>query len=378
MHGPLDESGARFGGLPRRPERVPAGDLLEHDPASALAVARGEKAESGLHALRLVLGGSGELLDGERRRRDHEQRLDGAREAVDGVVDQAKAQAALFHTVISSKGAACPMAISPALRKLEQGEEGDGLLDPRERLDLLVEDEAAAAAKDRAEALEEERDRREGQRDVAERRRRRFRSERAQSSRQRFRLLGSERTLGHGRERRRSEAEEAVGLGVELVLEPARGGAEAPVLGQELGELARGVVGVEVLERHLFLLREEPARFQLQERGDEDEELAVHLEILAALLQECEDDLDDLDVRKLELLLEDEREQEVERPLEGVEVERELCDGGHGANRIFSGGRGLSAPSSSAPAAEPWAAVAPRSRSGAATRRTPRSRARRG
>src|SRR4029079_12727795 len=40
LHRPLDESGARLGGLPRRPKRVTAGDLLEHDPASAFAVAR--------------------------------------------------------------------------------------------------------------------------------------------------------------------------------------------------------------------------------------------------------------------------------------------------------------------------------------------------
>src|SRR4029079_803343 len=194
------------------------------------------------------------------------------------------------------------------LSKLEQRKEGDRLLDSRECLDLLVEDEAAAAAEHRAEAFEKERDRREGQRDVAERRRGRFRRESPQRGGQRLGLLRSERTLGHWRERSRAEAEEAVGLGVEPFPEPARGAAEAPVLGKKLGELARGVVGVEVLEWHLVLLREEPARFQLQERCNQDEELAVHLEILAALLQEREDNLDDLDIRELELLLEDERE----------------------------------------------------------------------
>ena len=182
-------------------------------------------------------------------------------------------------------------------------------------------------------------------------------------------LLGRERPLRHRRERRRAEAEVAVRLGVELLLEPARGSAEAPILRQPLGELARSVVGIEVLERHLLFLREEPARLQLEERGDEDEELAVDLQIAdRRSLQKRQHDLDDLDVRELELLLENERQKEVEGPFEGVEVERELCDGAHRHNSMVSGGRGLWERSSSAPAAERWAAGAPTSRAGAATR----------
>src|SRR4029450_9818008 len=115
-----------------------------------------------------------------------------------------------------------------------------------------------------------------------------------------------------------------------------------------------------------FLLREEAARLQLEQRGDEDEELAVDLEILSPLGEEGQDDLDDLDVSTLGLFLQDEGEQEVEWALEGVEIERELCHGAHRQHSMFSGGRGLSARSSSAPGAEPWASASPTSRTAAA------------
>ena len=75
-----------------------------------------------------------------------------------------------------------------------------------------------------------------------------------------------------------------------------------------------------------------------------------------------------LSVRELELLLEDEGEEQVEGALEGVEVERELCDGAHRANSMVSGGRGLSARSSSGPGAARSAAGVPRPPAGAATR----------
>src|SRR4029453_2995460 len=159
--------------------------------------------------------------------------------------------------------------------------------------------------------------------------------------------------------------------GVQLVLEPPGGGPEAPVLGEPLGELAGGVVGGEIPEGPLLFLREEAACFQLEQGGDEDEKLAVDLEVAAPLLQEREHDLDDFDVGELELFLQDERQKEDERPLDRMKVERKLSDGAHRPNSMVSGGRGLSAQSSSAPAAGRWASGAPRSRADAATTVTP-------
>src|SRR5207248_2427211 len=91
--------------------------------------------------------------------------------------------------------------------------------------------------------------------------------------------------------------------------------------GPELGELC-------------LLLGEEAARLQLEERREEDEELAARLEVELVALGEPRDEGDD-DLRQVELgerqlLAEDEREQEVERTLEGVEVELELADGDGG------------------------------------------------
>ena len=340
LHGPLDEPGARLGRLPRRPEGVPAGDLLEHDAASAFAVARGEQAESSLHAFGLVLGGSGELLDGERRRRDHEQRLDRAREAVDGVFEDS--QAALFHTVISSKGAACSMAISPALRSSSSARKATACstrLSASTSLSKTKRPRRRSTARKRSRKSETG-----GKVSVM------WRSDGAGGSAASARraaasdsgLLGGKRPLGHGRERWRAEAEVAVGLGVELVLEPARGGAEAAVLREALGELAGRVVGVEVLEGHLFSSSgKSPRAFSSRSEATRTRNSPSTSRSPAALLQEREDDLDDLDVRELELLLEDERQQEVERPLERIEVERELATALTDSHSIVSGGRGL-------------------------------------
>ncbi len=76
--------------------------MLQHDSAPAFPEAAGDETECGLDALRVFLRDGRELGDGERLRGDHEQRLDGARKAVDGVLYEAEA----FHTVMGSKGPA--------------------------------------------------------------------------------------------------------------------------------------------------------------------------------------------------------------------------------------------------------------------------------
>ena len=112
--------------------------------------------------------------------------------------------------------------------------------------------------------------------------------------------------------------------------EPLRGALEALVLGEALGQLLGRALGVELL-LVLGLGIDEQARLQLAERRDEHEELRERLEIdlVGALeLREVgQHDVDDRHLDELELLAQDEREQQVERPRERVEVEVELENG---------------------------------------------------
>ena len=113
------------------------------------------------------------------------------------------------------------------------------------------------------------------------------------------------------------------------------GGADAPVGGEPLGQLVRSLLGIEILEVEL-LGAEELAGLQLEERGDEHEELAAGLEVeLVALgepLDERRDDVGDGHVGQLELLAEDQGQEQVERALKGIKVERKVTNGdpGHG------------------------------------------------
>ena len=63
---PLEQAPTRLGGLARGAEGIAAGDVLEDDAAPALPVARSDQPERRLHALRLILRSSGQLLDRER------------------------------------------------------------------------------------------------------------------------------------------------------------------------------------------------------------------------------------------------------------------------------------------------------------------------
>src|SRR5581483_10114908 len=90
--------------------------------------------------------------------------------------------------------------------------------------------------------------------------------------------------------------------------------------GVEVGELDR-------------LLGEELARLQLEQGADQDEELPARVEVepltVGQSLDEGDDDVGDVDVSGLQLLAEDQRQQEVERALERVEIELELADVRH-------------------------------------------------
>ena len=114
--------------------------------------------------------------------------------------------------------------------------------------------------------------------------------------------------LDLGRERRRPEPEAAVLLGAEALDEPGCGLLHAPVLGEASRELLGGLLGLELAELGR-LVGEQRSRLQLEQRGDEHEELAACLEIeLVArrhVLDEREDDRRDVDVARLELLLQE-------------------------------------------------------------------------
>ena len=143
------------------------------------------------------------------------------------------------------------------------------------------------------------------------------------------------RRLGHldrdaaqlGRERRA-----AVAVAV-LRLEPRA---------QVLGRLAVAVVlehaGEQLLRRlhrldveALLLVRgQHQPRLQLEQRGDQDQELGGRLEVELTgpleVLDVREHDLREVDLEQVDLLLQHERQEQVERPVEDLQVEVERGD----------------------------------------------------
>ena len=152
---------------------------------------------------------------------------------------------------------------------------------------------------------------------------------RRRADRERGRILRRQRALGLRLQRRRPEPEVAVALGAEALGEPHGRLLHPPVLGEPPRELLGGLLGLELGELGL-LVGEERAGLQLEQRRDEDEELAAGLEVELVAggepLDEGDHDRGDVDLRGLELLPEDEREQQVEGTLERVEVQLELAD----------------------------------------------------
>ena len=95
-------------------------------------------------------------------------------------------------------------------------------------------------------------------------------------------------------------------------------------------QLLGGLAGLEV-EQLLVLARQHQARLQLEQRGDQDEELGGDLEVeLAAgleVVEVAEHDVGQLDLEQVDLLAQDEGQQQVEGPAEDLEVELERGDG---------------------------------------------------
>ena len=132
-------------------------------------------------------------------------------------------------------------------------------------------------------------------------------------------------------------------LGLQAIGEVVGGAPVAPRLEHPGQQLLGGLARLEVEQLVLVVARQHEPRLELQQGGDEHEELGGHLEVeLAAGLEVVEvadDDVGQLDLEQVDLLAQDERQQQVERPAEDLEVELELGDGrgrrrlGHAGNR---------------------------------------------
>ena len=138
--------------------------------------------------------------------------------------------------------------------------------------------------------------------------------------------------------------------------EPLRGLLRAPVLGEPPRQLLGRLLGPE-LGQLVGLLGKEAARLQLEQRREQHEELAAGFEVeLVALGEprhEGDDDLRQVELGERQLLAQHQRKQQVERPLEGIEVELKFVNygGSHEPQASAATGRGLSGRPSSAAAA---------------------------
>ena len=81
------------------------------------------------------------------------------------------------------------------------------------------------------------------------------------------------------RERCRAGSEEPVRLRGQPLFEPGCTRFYPPVLGEPLRELGSRLVRVELVDVELVVLGKQHARLQLEQGGDEDEELTAELEI---------------------------------------------------------------------------------------------------
>ena len=204
----------------------------------------------------------------------------------------------------------------------------------------------------------------------AERDRRRLGGEHAQRRRERLGLLRREPPLrpaaraapGPSRKNRSRSPRSRSASQAARLLDP-------PVLREPPRQLLGRLLRLELGELGL-LVREQPARLQLEQRGDEHEELAAGVEVeLLALrepLDEREHDPGDVDLASVQLLAQDEGQQQVERALERVEVELELADDSRAGTLTARAGRGpcgiaIAGPFGLAPLAPP-AADPPRPR----------------
>ena len=107
-------------------------------------------------------------------------------------------------------------------------------------------------------------------------------------------------------------------------------------------QLLGGLAGLEILEQVRVVAGQHQPRLQLQQRRDQHQELGRDLEIeLAARLEHVEvgdDDVGQLDLEQVDLLAQDERQEQVERTREDLEIELQLGDD-HALERSARPGR---------------------------------------
>ena len=147
------------------------------------------------------------------------------------------------------------------------------------------------------------------------------------------------RRLVHGRgvgerglaqDRRQRRAAEAVALLRVQAFAQVRGRGAIPVSREQPREQLLGrLAGVE-LDLLELLARQQQPRFELQQRRDQDQELGRRLEIeLAAALEVIDvgdHDFGQVDLEQVDLLAQDQRQQQVKRTREYVEVQLEVYE----------------------------------------------------
>src|SRR5665647_2017647 len=95
------------------------------------------------------------------------------------------------------------------------------------------------------------------------------------------------------------------------------------LLEEDVEEALGGLVGVEVLQLLLDILLQKQARFHLEQRRELRGRVEVELAAVRKLQDVLGDDARDAHLPDVDLVLEDQRDEQVERPVEHVEVELE-------------------------------------------------------
>ena len=146
------------------------------------------------------------------------------------------------------------------------------------------------------------------------------------------RLLRAEPPLPHRCRRCRADPEVALALAVEPLAQPDRCVLHPPILGEAPRELLRRLLWLE-LESSASSSGKRWRAFSSSSAAIRTE-LAAGVEIELVALRESLDERDDdpghVDLRGLDRVLEQQREKEIERALERIEVQLEIADGsGH-------------------------------------------------
>ena len=192
----------------------------------------------------------------------------------------------------------------------------------------MIEVEPLPASEHRAKPIQELRHGRKAKLEMRQRDFRRLSREHEQRRRQRRGILLPDPPLAARRERSRPEPEEPIALAGQALRKPFGGSLDPPVLLEPARQLLGCLRRLQIVE--LGLAGEQAARLQLEQRRDEHEELSARVEVellpLGEPLDKGEHDSRDVDLDERQLLLQDERQQQVEWTLERVEVEVELTD----------------------------------------------------